>query len=68
MLLREATVEAGLVWRLTDEAKVWVWLFFVGVAVAVVLLNLYAMKRKQVKRCIMTGHSLIKLKPWRTWN
>ncbi|HXE75043.1 MAG TPA: hypothetical protein VNN18_05315 [Candidatus Xenobia bacterium] len=40
-------MEAALLLRLTDEAKVWVWLFFVGVAVAVVLLNLYAGKRRR---------------------
>lgn len=40
-------MEAALAWRLVDDLKVWGWVAFIGVAVAVVLLNLYALKRRR---------------------
>jgi len=40
-------MEAVTLWRLVDDVKVWSWVIFVGVAVAVVLLNLYLAKRRR---------------------
>ncbi len=40
-------MEAAALWRLVDDLRVWSWVIFIGVAVAVVLLNLYALKRRR---------------------